>query len=402
MRFFLHNPHLLYWYKSAKPGIFKNSKDGKYFYLIDYLLETNHVLYIYIDNFRSSQQILSPLANLLKFVNLYIWLIFNNINIFKVRIFTDCKKLNRDDILFTFLYGNFTNDSGCIPVHRLAANKQFSRCKALKVVHCTHYMYYSSYGSTNLALFQPDVLVAENNLIKNSGYFQRHFNWYNNLFYVLPFAPNKKFKILNSFYNRLNKCLAIGTLTLPANDPEFTSYYGTDQIHPMRKQLYDLRSQLTSLIDCYISPIIEKCIYSNNLLFFQPSYHKLDFPALFNGYRMFLVPEEINSLPGISFVEGMICGSAFIGLQDPMYDQLGLVHGFNYISYDGTLEDLKRVISYYQSSPSELQVIALNGQEFASKNFASNVVASKFLNFLQEIANSRLKDNFLFDSKSSF
>lgn len=337
-----------------------------------------------MDNYQTPLHLLSFFVFLRKFASLYIWLIFNSINIFKVRIFTDYKKLNADDILFTFLFGNFTNESGHIPSNRLAANKQLSLCKAKKVVHCTHYMYFSSYASANLALFKPDILLAENNLIKNSAYFNHHFNWYDSLFYVLPFVPNKKFNFLNCFSNRINKCLAIGTLTEPNSDPDFIFYYGTDQIHPMRKEIYESRSQLTRLIDCYISPIVEKCIYSGELLFNQPSYHKLNLCSLFNGYRMFLVPEEINCLPGISFVEGMVCGSAFIGLQDPMYNQLGLVNGVNYISYDGTLKDLKRVISYYQCSPLELNAIALNGQKFASEAFSSNVVVSKLLKFLQE------------------
>ena len=43
---------------------------------------------------------------------------------------------------------------------------------------------------------------------------------------------------------------------------------------------------------------------------------------------------------GIGFVEGMACGSAYIGLDDPMYKDIGLIPGKHYIIY-GTLEDLK-------------------------------------------------------------
>ena len=54
---------------------------------------------------------------------------------------------------------------------------------------------------------------------------------------------------------------------------------------------------------------------------------------------MFVVPEEANDLPGIGFVEGMACGSAYIGLDDGMYKDIGLIPRKHYITYDGTLED---------------------------------------------------------------
>jgi hypothetical protein len=70
---------------------------------------------------------------------------------------------------------------------------------------------------------------------------------------------------------------------------------------------------------------------------------------------MFIVPEEISGLPGIGFVEGMKCGTAFIGKECKMYSDLGLINGINYIGYDGTIGDLINKIIYYQNSAEELE-----------------------------------------------
>ena len=84
----------------------------------------------------------------------------------------------------------------------------------------------------------------------------------------------------------------------------------------------------------------------------------------FNEYKMCLVGEEILGVPGIGYVEGMACGCAYIGLDSPMYRNLGLIPGVHYISYDGTKEGLRQVIelntitvsTYKKRHDSKLQV----------------------------------------------
>ena len=112
---------------------------------------------------------------------------------------------------------------------------------------------------------------------------------------------------------------------------------------------------------------------------------------------MFVVPEEVSGLPGIGFVEGMMCGSVFIGLNDPMYTDIGLKDGVNYIGYDGSLDNLKYKITYYQEHQKELNDISNNGYNFISENFKKYMIAEKFVNdvFLQSLkrdANLNLKD----------
>ena len=99
----------------------------------------------------------------------------------------------------------------------------------------------------------------------------------------------------------------------------------------------------------------------------------------FNNYKMCIVGEEILGIPGIGFVEGMACGCAYIGIDSPAYRDWGLIPGKHYITYDGSKEDLRRVIEYYQQAEHqiELETIAETGCEFVRKNFNGDTVAKK-------------------------
>lgn len=112
----------------------------------------------------------------------------------------------------------------------------------------------------------------------------------------------------------------------------------------------------------------------------------------FNEYKMCLVGEEILGVPGIGYVEGMACGCAYIGLDSPMYRNLGLIPGVHYISYDGTKEGLRQVVEYYQQEEhqKELEQIAKTGCEYVRTNFNANAVAEKLIdNLKKKIVNRR-------------
>ena len=105
----------------------------------------------------------------------------------------------------------------------------------------------------------------------------------------------------------------------------------------------------------------------------------------FNDYKMFVCPEEIIDLPAIGFVEGMACGTAYIGKLSAMYTDLGLIDRKHYIGYDGTFEDLLDQIKYYQNNSDELQEIARNGQKFVQENFNADSVSSRLITHLIKI-----------------
>ena len=68
-----------------------------------------------------------------------------------------------------------------------------------------------------------------------------------------------------------------------------------------------------------------------------------------------------------------------------MYRDVGLIPGVHYITYDGTKEDLKRVIEYYQMDEhqAELEQIAKTGCEYVRTHFNGDAVAKNLLEQLE-------------------
>jgi len=187
-------------------------------------------------------------------------------------------------------------------------------------------------------------------------------------------------------------------------------FFEIETIHPMRKIIYENANDMKDIIYSKISDYNEVELKSvnggviikiynrlyNTFFVKQTNYFKFDIVAEYNNAKMFIVPEEANNLPGIGFVEGMACGSAYIGLDDPMYKDIGLLPEVHYISYDGTLSDLKIKIRYYQDNNAELEKIAKRGYEFAKENFNGEHVAQKLYNDLMK---SEISSSFVINNK---
>lgn len=430
MRFILHNPHAL-WYKMTLGSFFIKTKPVvKYEYLFDYLYnDKRKKMYVYLDNANFATSPKGLLARfktpLLKF---YIWVFINKLNPYRFKIVKDIEKLNGDDILFTFLHINFTNITGKFDIPREPFIEKFRKTKAFKVVNLSHYGYNTGLGSKNAKEADIDLFVSENNLAKNSSFFQHYYKWYNKDVYVLPFVPQKRFIKTMKFEKRKNKAIAMGTITFPMADNDFIHFFKDNKLQPMRHAIFNNAKKLEDFIDSYISQITEnaqstnrdlqginvrsnklyridfnkyiekiKRLFSFLMLPFriltvilrrkrnvtigskERQYYKFDIVSKYNEYKMFVCPEEIIDLPGIGFVEGMACGNAFLGIRDPMYSDLGLIDGEHYIGYNGTIEDLKEKIEYYQNNPIELEEIAKRGYKFVMEKFNENVVCEKFL-----------------------
>ena len=125
-------------------------------------------------------------------------------------------------------------------------------------------------------------------------------------------------------------------------------------------------------------------IYSKMYSGRQKKYYSFNMVEKFNDYKMCLVGEEIMGIPGVGFVEGMACGCAYIGQNKGYYEDYGMQEGVHYIGYDGTIENLKAKISYYQmpEHQEELEHIAKTGCEFVRKNFCGSVIAERLMNAL--------------------
>ncbi len=247
-------------------------------------------------------------------------------------------------------------------------------------------------------------VFAEANLQKTSKIFKQNFKWYNKKFLTLPFVFQERFKNKRDFVNRKNKAIAMGTLTIN-QIPDFIEVYGNGIYQPLRKQILDNKDALSDIIDCYISLYNEKnklkklkpsdskvikklkMIYNLFCSGQQKKYFSFDMVEKYNEYKICIVPEDIQGMPGIGFVEGMACGCAYIGLDYCGYTDIGMVSGIHYISYDGTLEDLRKKCEYYLSPEHEreLRKIAENGYKFAREHFTKNYVGKLLVDKIMKI-----------------
>ncbi len=240
----------------------------------------------------------------------------------------------------------------------------------------------------------------EANLSQTSAIFQRYYH-VDRPWLIIPFVFAERFKNLKPFSARKNRAFSVGTITYKAN-PEFLSVYGDPCDQPIRKTVKDNPDYFADTVDCYSQDYLEdddvkairesdnpltktyKRIHNRFHTGRQKKYFSFDMVEKFNEYKMHIVGEEILGVPGIGFVEGMACGSAYIGIDSPMYRDLGLIPGEHYISYDGTKEGLRATIEYWQrpENQQELERIAANGCCFVRENFCGPKVAERLVESL--------------------
>jgi len=372
----------------------------RYKYLIDYFSFNFKKLYIFITPSASS------LPDYLKRyfpirLELFIWALINRLNPFKIQILTKPEDISADDVLFSQTLRTFDLNIA----YKFPADHRF-----LEIFHITHFNNFTSSLAKNLKSLSPDLLVAENNFYKNTPYFRKYFKFYQKNVYVLPYTFENRFHSYLPFNQRINKCLATGSVVITTNlndsgqFSDFNNYYQVDSLTPLRKTLMDNKDKITACVDTLTSMVFEhqpkysspndnfiiklfNSIY-NGISISKMKYFKYNIVDKYNRYKMFTVPEEI-SLPSVGFVEGMACGCAYIGLIDPMYTDLGLIPGRHYIGHDGTLKGLLEKIKYYQKHPQELEIIAKNGHDFVTVNFNGPTVAKKFLDDIQKFSNNK-------------
>ena len=379
MRIILHNIHEYVWYKY--PYNANKIKIGvqKYDYILDWLLANNKKVFVLVDD-RHKKNKIKCILNLRILIHFFQWCTYNKLDFFKFKLLFNPLKLKKTDYLFLFHYNYFTFiDKETIEI-RQKLNELIYKSNSQKIVHLTHYSYNIQFGSDNLKKLNPSLLVAENNLLKNAPFFQKYFAWFKNEFYTIPFIPKNRFINNTPFLERINKAVVFGTITYPMLEKEFVEYFNTNLLQPFRSILYDNKEKFTKYYDSYITKIDDQ---NNNPSIIKNTTTPINIVTQFNQYKMFIVPEEIIGLPGVSFVEGMACGTAFIGIEDNMYKDLGMIPNKHYITYNGKIEDLIEKIYYYQNNPAILATIAENGYLFVKENFNIDKVMSDFLKKLQ-------------------
>ena len=298
----------------------------------------------------------------------------------KIKTITDPSFVTENDILIVY-YHYFDQ-------YQIGKN---IKCK--KIVMGNHFIKVSE--KHDLFLDGYDAFVNEIDL-SNNEFVNRFFEVSKVHNIMCPYVFADRFIDTKPFDSRLNKAMAVGTLSTCADMPEYSgyrNYFGTDWIQPMRREILRNKKKLKQ-IDCYISYLYEgqlrirpqdgkvekliKRVY-NRFHRQQYKYTSFDMVQKFNEYKVFICPEELVGMPGIGFVEGMACGTAYMGLDSDMYKCLGLIPNYHYIAYDGTLDGLQDRLCYYLNHENELRLIAERGTRYVREHFNSKVVAEKFV-----------------------
>lgn len=382
--------------KTLSKIVYRQSVAVKHKYLLDYLLSNPDIEVCSLINrygFSLSYASAGSWLRIFRFLEHKIAIKKNNIDPKKITVLKDVSELRPDDIVILYrYYGN-----------QLLLDVRPDCFMAVSMIH---------FGNNDAELLRdklkPNAMFNESDLSKYSSMHNRFFGWFDGDFIVQPFVYAERFNSYKPFAERQNKAVSVGTITYMHN---ITPYYGDPCAQPARKQIKDNAADLVEYLDCFNSDYLEdadlKKISSKDSLFSklykrvynrfnsgrQKKYYSFNMVDKFNDYKMCVVGEEIMGIPGVGFVEGMACGCAYIGQTIGYYEDYGMQEGVHYIGYDGTLEDLKAKIAYYQQPEhqSELEQIAKTGYEFVREHFNGEAVARKLLLDLQTAQQKWLK-----------
>ncbi len=374
--------------KTINKILFKQSVALKHKYFLDYLLSRDDVevcSYINERGLSLSYKTRSRFLQSFRFLEHYFVMKKNGIPRKKIKILKKEDGLRHDDLIIMYqLFG-----------HEFDFKKRPDSFIALSQLH------FSLDNASVIEQLRPDLMYNESNMQERFAGFNDYFGWFDKQYLVIPFVFAERFKVIKPFAERQNKAVSVGTVTYPLY---IIKYYGTQCLQPARKQIYDNAEELKPWVDSFnsdfladdkpydvsnsVSPLRKKInrIHDKFFLGRQKKYYSFDMVEKFNDYKMCVVGEEIVGLPGIGFVEGMASGCAYIGQTVGYYEDYGLKEGVHYIGYDGTLDDLKAKISYYQQPEhqQELETIAKAGCEFVRSHFNGTAAAESLLNHLLE------------------
>jgi len=358
-----------------------NKAGGKYSYLPKLLINKHskdNEIYILRRHHSSLRYKAKDLLRLL------FWCFYNKINFFNLRIISDIGQVCDSGIFFASARRSMMD----APLSELA-----KKVNTLKVFHMTHFALKINKVSENIKSVGGHLLVSEANLLKTSGIFLKYYSGCaEENICILPFVPEERFKKTKPFNRRKNIACVFGSLNVFDGTQgylsEFFRFYNVNTYHPMRKIIYENREAIRDCIDSFITLVSASGKTSPKNA--NKYYKSFDIVEHLNEYRMAIAPEEIIGVPAIGFVEAMACGCAYIGRESPMYSDVGLISGVNYIGYDGTLCDLIEKIRYYQKHSAELKLIADAGVLYVNENFSPHVVVDRFVMKLRSSINANL------------
>jgi hypothetical protein len=262
----------------------------------------------------------------------------------------------------------------------------------LIVFHLSHYFSATAEKAANIRRL-PNAYLAGDSDVTDIPYFKRYFDWYNKPFLVLPFAVGKRFINQQPWMSRDDRAVATGSfhdlrLEQPAHKyVDFMDATGAMTYHPVRLAIYQAAERLAPWINCKINPYREygKSSFDRLLSHFrvaQKKYFSINIVDLYNQHRYAIVGEELSGFPALGAFEAMACGCVLIA-QPSYYAGLGLEEGKNYLSYDGSTEQLVDLIQ--GEAAKETDSLVVDGAFFISTKFSTSAVFVRWHKTLQAL-----------------
>lgn len=182
-------------------------------------------------------------------------------------------------------------------------------------VHLSHY-YLRPKRISDILKNIPNVVCCGDSDLSEHPFFRKYFPWYHQLFALVPFYVQDRFRANIPFDKKEDRVLSTGTFHLLENYPE-SSYVKDDwqvnAFHYNRRSIYENRTENEKNITCMNSPWLQKksgwlTKLLNAQKVSQKKYFSVDIVEMYNRHRYALVGEEICGFPGIGSFEAMACG----------------------------------------------------------------------------------------------
>ena len=394
---FFQNPDRQWYKKTISQWVRRSRAMNKYEYILDNYLEQGTVNVIL--PVTGKNKLHKQFNILFRFIRFYIWIKINKLNYKSFNVVYSYCDLNENDLVFLFFHDNLAKVPPCCDLNEYKKNIISAKCKFL--VHLNHYVYNISDGSDLCSKIKNIEFVAETNLYEHAPFFKSFFDWYDKPVKVLPFCVQDRFEYLSGS-KRVSKVIATGAVTFKVEDREFADFFGTDILQPKRKYLLknavgndyihvaisewkDFKNKgliktLGVNLKNYLYSFIEKLQNKN-----KETFYNIDLPIFYNKFKFVACPAEIIGLPGIGAFEAMACGAIFITDEGELYDDYGFEENINYISYDGTIDNLVFKIKSMLDDKEHVAFLRKNSLKIINEKMRAKACINIFEKFVNNI-----------------
>ncbi len=296
----------------------------------------------------------------------------------KVKIIFSERALNKHcDILLNF--------NSLLPEEFTPAIKRF---KGIKIFHIMDY-FWKEPGSEKckrLKDYNVDYVMSYGRSDLHCPYFKSAFPDYVGKVIPIPFGYADRFACGTPFNQRLNKCVAIGSVNPlrpsdadPINYIESANFHKDETwFHKFRRMIVEQKDNLTDEIDSML-PVFPQ--YKDN---------KYDIVKKLNEYKMFTCDESIFYFPAAKTFEGPASGTVMVCSEHPCFKDYGFQHGVNAVMHkEFDIEDLRKHIHYYQNHSDELLNIHEQGKRFVETYYCHKAIAVNIRKIYEMLYNGR-------------